>query len=73
MLGIACGVCKNKYPHLNTIVGIAQYATKYSKGNSRDFMLMDCSEWTEEQRKYYETFENKNAKEIMGHITDFPQ
>lgn len=73
MLGIACGVCKNKCPHLNTIVGIAQYAAKYSKENSRDFMLMDCSEWTEEQRKYYEPFENKNAREAMGHITDFPQ
>ena len=73
MLKIACGVCKNKYSHLNTIVGIAEYATKYSKGNSRDFMLKDCSEWTEEQRKYYEPFENKNAKETMRYITDFPQ
>ncbi len=54
MLEIACGAAKNKFDHLNTIVGIAIDAPKYAKTNSEDFLLMDCSNWTDEDRDYYE-------------------
>lgn len=54
MLEVACGAAKNKFDHLNTIVGIAIDAPKYAKTNSEDFLLMDCSNWTYEDREHYE-------------------
>ena len=53
LLEIACGTAKNKYKHLETIVGIAIDAPKYSKNNSEDFILMDCKNWSEEQEEFY--------------------
>lgn len=53
LLEIACGTAKNKYKHLETIVGIAIDAPKYSKKNSEDFILMDCEKWSEEEEEYY--------------------
>ena len=61
MLEIACGATKNKFTHLNKIIGIAIDAPKHSKQNSEDFVLLDCENWTEEQRQHYED-DNK----IMG-------
>lgn len=54
LLEIACGAAKNKFPDLRTIVGIAIDAPKFSRRNSEDFILMDCSEWPEERRLHYE-------------------
>ncbi len=54
MLKVACGAAKNKFDHLKTVVGIAIDAPKYSRTNAEDFILMDCSVWTDEQREYYE-------------------
>ncbi len=54
LLEIACGAAKNKFDHLKTVVGIAIDAPKYAKTNSEDFILMDCSDWTEEKRERYE-------------------
>lgn len=34
-------------------IGIAIDAPKYSKGNSEDFILLDCGNWSAEQKKYY--------------------
>lgn len=53
MLEIACGSAKNRYDHLQTIVGIAIDAPKYAKKNSEDFILMDCTKWDVSQREYY--------------------
>ncbi|MCY3624741.1 MAG: hypothetical protein OXH71_05775 [Candidatus Dadabacteria bacterium] len=55
MLEVACGVIRNRFANLNTVIGISQYASKFSNGNSRDFILLDCSEWTEERQTFYET------------------
>ena len=79
MLEIACGVIRNRYIHLNTVIGIAMYATKFSNGNSRDFMLLDCSDWTREKREHYERenqdfgfFKSENIRETVKHVQEFP-
>jgi len=54
LLEIACGAAKNKFPALQTIVGIAIDAPKFSRKNAEDFILMDCREWPKERRLQYE-------------------
>jgi len=54
LLELACGVTKNKFPHINKVVGIAIDAPKFSSRNSEDFILLECAEWPEENRKHYE-------------------
>jgi hypothetical protein len=40
---------------VHTVIGIAIEAPKYAGGrNAEDFILMDCSKWTEEIRRNYE-------------------
>ncbi|RYY90842.1 MAG: hypothetical protein EOO15_00835 [Chitinophagaceae bacterium] len=58
MLEIACGAAKNKFPHLEKIIGIAIDAPKFSESNSEDFLLLECKEWSEEDRIYYEEQNN---------------
>ena len=79
MLEVACGVIRNRYTHLNTVIGIAMYASKFSNGNSRDFMLLDCSEWTREKRRHYERenqsfgfFRSENIQETRKRVQEFP-
>lgn len=78
MLRIACGAARNKFPHLNTVVGIAIYSPKFTNDYSEDFILFDCSEWTEEDHESYEQ-ENEifgfftNVRMTEGRVTDFPQ
>ncbi len=80
LLEIACGCAKNKFPYLNKIIGIAIDAPKYSKTNSEDFILMNCEEWPEEQKKYYEEenelfnfFESSSLKSQKKKVSEFPQ
>jgi hypothetical protein len=55
MLEIACAAAKLKFPDLRVVIGIAIEAPKYACGrNAEDFILMDCTNWTEEIRKHYE-------------------
>ena len=54
MLEIACGAARNKFEHLNTVVGIAIDAPKFTNRNSEDFILMDCSQWSDHLREHYE-------------------
>lgn len=61
LLEVACGAARNKFDHLKTVVGIAIDAPKYAATNSEDFILMDCSNWTDEDRAHYE-----NANEEIG-------
>jgi hypothetical protein len=69
MLEIACAAAKLKFLHLHTIVGIAIDAPKYCGGvNSEDFILMDCSNWTDEVRKDYE-----EANKVMQFFTSVNQ
>ena len=50
VLEVACGAARNKFPHLEKVVGIAIDAPKFATSNSEDFILLDCKEWTEETR-----------------------
>jgi hypothetical protein len=54
LLVIACGAAKNKYQEINMIIGIAIEAPKFTRTNSEDFVLMDCSKWNDEDRAYYQ-------------------
>jgi len=54
MLEIACGAAKNKFSDLQTIVGIAIDAPKFATKNAEDFVLMECKDWTEEDREHYD-------------------
>jgi hypothetical protein len=56
MLELACGAARNKWDHLKKIVGIAIDAAKFAGDtNSEDFVLMDCANWSDEQRDHYAT------------------
>ena len=79
MLEIACGAVKNKFKHLNTIVGITTDAPKYSESNSEDFILMDCSYWSDEDKEYYEKLnesfgflKSENLKMNYKNVKEFP-
>lgn len=77
MLEIACGSAKNKFKHLKKIIGIAIDAPKFSKRNSEDFILMDCTKWTEKEKKYYEEANVgfnffKSGKTFQKTVTEFP-
>ena len=53
MLEVACGSAKNAFPEIQIVVGIAIDAPKFSLEVSEDFLLMECSEWTDEQCAHY--------------------
>ncbi|MFH1837814.1 MAG: hypothetical protein ABH862_06870 [Candidatus Omnitrophota bacterium] len=79
MLTILCGVVKNMFPELNKVVGIAIDAPKFAKGNSEDFLLLKCDDWSEEDRKYYEEqnkalnfFKTKATKIGTFNVSEFP-
>ena len=81
MLEIACGAAKNKFSHLNKVVGIGMDAPKFAGyTNSEDFILMPCSDWSNEQREFYEEqnkllqfFGTKQMKRHQGHLAEFVQ
>jgi len=61
LLGIACGAAKNKFPELKTVVGIATEPPKFFGTLSEDFLLLDCTNWTDKEKKMYE-----EANEPLG-------
>ncbi len=79
-LEIACGAAKNKFPDLQTVVGIAIDAPKYSSINSEDFLLMDCREWPEERKARYaeankelRCFATSKMVEQIETVVEFPE
>ena len=54
LLEIACGMAKNKFPHIKKVIGIALDPPKTNHPTSESFMLMDVENWTKEQAEYYE-------------------
>lgn len=62
MLEVACGAAKNYNPQLEKIIGIAIEPPKYFTQRSEDFILLDCKEWPDERRIYYD---EENSKEEM--------
>jgi hypothetical protein len=78
MLEIACGSAKNKWNELEKIVGIAVDAPKHFAEIAEDFLLMDCTNWTEARRKEYlklnkelSFFESSSMVRHEQHVTDF--
>ena len=79
MLEVACGSARNKFPHLNKVIGIAIEAPAYHTTISEDFILMECNEWPEDQAAYYEKenrsfnfFETKQLEILQRTVKDFP-
>jgi hypothetical protein len=79
MLEIACGAAKNMFRELSMIIGIAIDAPKFTDRNSEDFLLFNCSEWTVEDKEYYEKaneglrfFKSKNLNTKRITISEFP-
>ena len=76
MLTIACGVARNRFPHLKTVIGIAMDAPMHANCDGEDFVLLDCERWSDEQRSYFDR-ENerfgffKNHRKIERKISDF--
>ena len=76
MLSIARGVVKNRFPSLETVVGIAMDAPMYWSYDGEDFVLLECEHWSDEERAHYDR-ENeklglfKNALKTERRITDF--
>ena len=66
MLKIACGAEKIQRPNSKKIIGIGIDAPKYAKGNSEDFVLLDCSNWSKEDEDYY----NQQNQELKFFKTD---
>lgn len=79
LLEVACGAAKNKFPHLNKVIGIGMDAPKYAGDmNSEDFILLPCEIWTDEMRAHYEEqnqewrfFETEQLEQYNEHITQF--
>ena len=78
VLELACGVAKNKFPHLKKVIGIAIDAPKDKPKNSEDLILVNCDEWPEEQRLKYEEvnkemkiFETTAVKRGIVHVKNF--
>lgn len=80
LLKLACGVAKNKFPHLTKVVGIAIDAPKFTEVNSEDFVLLNCDKWSSDDRKIFEEgnkelrfFETPALKKEIKHIRNFPR
>jgi hypothetical protein len=80
LLEIACGVAKNKFHNLTKVVGIAIDAPKFARVNSEDFILLKCTEWRDEDRRFYEEqnkqlhfFESAALKKEVRTVRNFPR
>ena len=76
LLNLACGVTRNKFPDITTVVGIAIDPPKQTHSISEDFLLLKCAEWSEEDRAYYDRGnENfnffQNVRRFDGRVSEF--
>lgn len=79
LLEIACGSARNKFSHLQRIIGIGMDAPKFAGDtNSEDFILMPCEQWSEQQRAHYEEqnqlwrfFDTPQAQRYEQTVTQF--
>jgi hypothetical protein len=79
MLNIACGMAKNTFPELHTIIGIVIDAPKFSIRNSEDFGLLDCHDWPEETGEHFKKanegfnfFTSETAQRHTLTVQEFP-
>jgi hypothetical protein len=81
-LEIACAATKIKFPELTKVIGIGMAPLKLYPNTTKDIMLMDCNNWTNEMIEYY-TEENKfelnnfyllnNMEYQEFHVKEFPE
>jgi hypothetical protein len=79
LLEIACGAAKNKFSHLNKVIGIGIDAPKFAgETNSEIFILLPCEAWPDEMKAYYEEenkewnfFGTSELKQYYEHVTQF--
>ena len=76
LLNVACGVTRNNFPNITTVVGIAMDPPKFAPTISEDFLLLKCAEWSEEDRAYYERANEdfnffQNVRRFEGRVVDF--
>ena len=76
LLEVACGVVRNRFDHLKTVVGIAIEPPKYSENNAEDFLLLKCATWSNESRAHYDDLNKhfglfKKVTRIEQRISDF--
>lgn len=79
MISVACGTLKNNFPHLKRVIGIAIDAPKHAETNSEDFLLLECENWSDEEREFFREenkvlgfFESPNLKHEFRQTFDFP-
>jgi len=80
MLEAACGVAKLRFPHLQSIIGIAIDGPALElKRNSEDFILMEFVDWNAERQAHYEDvnrvmrfFDPSTLKRHEGRMHEFP-
>ena len=82
LLDIACGVVKNKFPHLKKIIGITVDLPELNQHISEDFILLNCEYWTEKMAEHYRkanketglnVFESNNQRLREDIIHEFPE
>lgn len=78
ILEISCGAMRNKFEHLEKVVGIAMDAPKFSQTTGgEDFILLECAEWPDGLRAQYEDINKKSdfsgsGEMFRGRTHDFP-
>jgi hypothetical protein len=81
-LEIACAATKLKFPELKKVIGIGMAPLKLYPRTTKDILLLDCTNWTDEMVEYY-TEENKfelngfylqaNIEYEEFHVKEFPE
>ena len=62
VLEVACGVARNRWTHLNKIIGISiDVPTHDTDHSAEDFILLECAEWSNETAASYRK-ENEHLK-----------
>ena len=78
VLEIACGVARNRWSHLNKVIGISvDVPTPGIDHGSEDFMLLECAEWSNETAASYRKANEhlkifEKATQVRKRTLDFP-
>lgn len=79
LLEIACGAARNKFSHLNKVIGIGMDAPKFAGDtNSEDFILLPCETWPDDVKQHYEElnasvgfFQSPSMRQYEERVTHF--
>lgn len=79
LLEIACGAARNKFPHLQKVIGIGMDAPMFAGDtNSEDFILMPGKPWPDDVRDHYQAlnrdwrfFDTEQLRRYEQTVTQF--